>query len=421
MRSIAVRAIAMACLFLVPAATPAAAEAPLSLRAAIERALAAQPELAGFVFELRAQDARIRQAALGPAPELDLSLEDAGGSGDRRGLDAAQTTLGLSQLVELGGKRAARTELAQSALGRLHTEQAARQLDVIAEVARRFVAALAQQARVAAAQESVRLAERTGTAVEQRVQAAAAPLAERSRAAVATAEAHLELEDAEHELATARHALAAAIGIAGADFGALEGDLLTLPVSRPFDSLVTQLRQSPDFLRFADEARLRDAELRLAERQRRADLRAHAGLRHYADGDDVALVAGLTLPLFAARRAEPQMGLARSGRERLDSERESAWLKSQARLFALYQEQEHARHVIRTLQERVLPQLEQALVQTEHAYRRGRYSYLEWSEAQRVLLGARLRLIDTAADFHSYRIDIERLTGASLTQAGALP
>lgn len=421
MRFIAACAVAAACLFMVAAAAHAAAEAPLSLRAAIERALAAHPELSGFAFELRTQDARIQQAGLRPAPELDLSLEDAGGSGERRALDSAQTTLGLSQLIELGGKREARAALAQSTLTRLRTDQAARQLDVVAEVARRFVAVLAQQARVAAARESVRLAERTGAAVEQRVQSAAAPLAERSRSVVATAEARLELEDAEHDLVTARHTLAAAIGIAGPDFGRVEGDLLTLPASRSFESLMAQLKQSPDFVRFADEARLRDAELRLAERQRRADLRAHAGLRHYAAGDDVALVAGVALPLFAARRGGPQVDIARSERERVESERESAFLKAQARLFALYQEQEYARRVVGVLQKSVLPQLEQALAQTEYAYRRGRYSYLEWSDAQRRLLAARARLIDTAADFHSYRIDIERLTGESLAQVGELP
>lgn len=421
MRSIAVRAVAAACFLILPSLAQASTETPLSLRAAIERALATHPELAGFAYELRAGEARQRQAALRPAPELDLTIEDLVGSGERRSLDSAQTTLGLSQLIELGGKREARDELAAATQARLRSDQAARQLDLVAEVARRYLGALAQQARVAAAREALALTETTGAAVEQRVQAAAAPLAERSRAQVATAEARLDLDDAEHDLATARQALAAAIGSSSADFGVLQGELLQLPPTRAFDDLVTQLRRSPDFLRFADEARLRDAELRLAERQRRADLRAHAGLRHYAAGDDVALVTGLSLPLFAARRAEAPLAIAREERAALDSEREAAFLKAQSRLFALYQEQEHARHVIGVLQEQVLPQLQQALEQTAYAYRRGRYSYLEWSEAQRRLLAARARLIDSAADFHNYCIDIERLAGESLAPAGEQP
>jgi cobalt-zinc-cadmium efflux system outer membrane protein len=73
------------------------------------------------------------------------------------------------------------------------------------------------------------------------------------------------------------------------------------------------------------------------------------------------------------------------------------------------------------LRDQVLPQLQLALDQTRYAYERGRYSYLEWADAQRGLLAARVRLIDTAADFHNNRIDIERLTGESLGAAGDRP
>ncbi|WP_374679712.1 TolC family protein [Hydrocarboniphaga effusa] len=426
MRYMLLRAMAMACCGLASVVAGAAESEttsgnPITLGEAVKRTLASHPALAAFPFELQAQEARGRQAALRPSPELDLLVEDIGGTGDRSGFDTAQTTLSLSQIIELGGKRDARGEVAKASLDRQRTEHAARQLDIVAEVARRFVATLAQQSRVVAAREAVGLAESTAAAVDRRVRAAAAPEAESARASVAVAEAQLELEDALHDLSTRRHALAAAIGVAEPDFGEVQGDLLALPDARAFDGLIAQLKATPDFLRFADEERLRDAELRLAQRQQRADLRATVGIRRYETGDDMGFVAGIGLPLFASKRAAPQIAIAQAERDRIGFERDAAFLKAQHQLYAQYQEMEHARHVSGVLRDEVLPQLQKALEKTRYAYERGRYSYLEWADAQQRLLNARTRLIDTAADFHNYRIDIERLTGESLGAAGDRP
>ena len=47
----------------------------------------------------------------------------------------------------------------------------------------------------------------------------------------------------------------------------------------------------------------------------------------------------------------------------------------------------------------------------------GRYSYLEWVDAQRELVDVQRTLIDASANAHLYRAEIERLTGESLPVA----
>jgi outer membrane protein, heavy metal efflux system len=138
-------------------------------------------------------------------------------------------------------------------------------------------------------------------------------------------------------------------------------------------------------------------------------------VRRFEQDGGTALVAGISLPLFSATRAGPAIAAGEAERARVDTERANTLLRTRALLFAQHQEMEHARHVVSTLREHILVPLGKALDQTESAYRRGRYAYLEWSEAQSQLLDARLRLVDAAADFHIRRIEIERLTGASLT------
>lgn len=394
---------------------------PLRLATAIKRALAQQPELRGFAFELRAQEARISEAALRQPTQLEALVEDAGGTGERRGIDAAQATLSLSHVIELGGKRDGRVAVAEATRARMQTEQAARQLDVAAEVARRFVETLHEQEQLRIAHDALALAEQTREAAGRRVKAALAPAAEAARAEVRLAQAKLDLEHAEHERESSRRFLAAAMGERDVRFGDTIGDLFTLSAVSPLDDLLERIEASPDFLRFADEARVRDAEIRLAELKRRPDLRTQIGLRRYEEGDDIGLVAGFSLPLQSSRRAQSGIDMARADRARTDTEREAAFLKAQAQLLAQYRELEHSRQEARALRDTIVPQLENALQRTEYAYQRGRYSYLEWTDAQRELLDARRRASDVAAAFHTLLIEIERLTGQTLDATGATP
>ncbi|MEY4933078.1 MAG: hypothetical protein RLZZ403_1398, partial [Pseudomonadota bacterium] len=134
-----VRVVVAACCLVVsgPLWSAESREGALTLRLALDRALKQQPALAGFVFELRAQEAHIAEARLKPPFQGEVLVEDALGSGARSGLSAAQTTLSLSRLIELGGKRDGRIAVAEATRSGLRTEQAARQLDVLAEVTRR--------------------------------------------------------------------------------------------------------------------------------------------------------------------------------------------------------------------------------------------------------------------------------------------
>jgi cobalt-zinc-cadmium efflux system outer membrane protein len=69
------------------------------------------------------------QAAAIPNPEVSFELDNALGSGDLRGLTSAETTLQLSQLIELGGKRDARIAAGTAELEAARWERAAVRLD----------------------------------------------------------------------------------------------------------------------------------------------------------------------------------------------------------------------------------------------------------------------------------------------------
>lgn len=398
-----------------PGANPPAEAAGLSLQQAVAAVLEHNPDLKAFEFRLRAQAARNGLAAQRPAAELSLDVEDVLGSGRVKAADAAQFTLALSQVLELGSKREARVAGADAALDLLRVEAQARQLDVLAELVRRYIHVASDQEQLRLTRLGTELARQTVRATQKRLDVAKAPAVELRRARVSLAQAELEEEHAEHELLSSRRKLAALWGTTEPEFGEVTARLYDLPALGDFEALQAGLARNPDALRFVSEARLREAELRLAESRRSADVSLSAGLRRLQETQDQALVFGVSVPLFAGRRAQPEIAEAEARREQTAAEREAHRIRVQAQLFELYQELRHARTEAGTLHDKVLPEMEAALEETRYAFERGRYGYLEWVEVQRERIAVQRRLIEAAAKAHLHLAEIERLTGQALS------
>lgn len=392
----------------------------LTLRDAISAALQQHPDLRGYEFQLQGAAASSSLAALRPAPELSIDVENFAGSGDQSGFSEADATLALSQVIELGGKRAARIAVANAGYDAISVDRQVAQLDILAEVTRRFIDVAELQQLVALSQRGVELAQRTVKSADRRVQAAKAPHVEIDRASVALGQAQLERRQLEGRLDAAKQSLSAMWGrddgtLGGAPVSAVAGDLFQLPARTSYSALSARLSESPDFLRFASEQRLRDAELRLAEAQRKGDWTVGGGVRRLMGSDDTALVASVSLPLFSGRRAESAIAVARSERDRVGANRESALVRAKAQLYELHRALTDAVDVVETLEETAVPRIDEALRETEYAFERGRYGYLELIDAQREYLAIQSARIESSATAQRLAAEIERLTNAPLT------
>ncbi len=392
---------------------------PLTLQAAIRAALASNPDLQGFTYQVRGAEARTQQAGLRPATEFSTTLENFLGTGENKRLTSAEATFALSQVIEMGGKRDARISAATAARSAIDVERQAAQLDVLADVTRRFIEVAERQERERLAKTATALAEQAVAGAERRVQAAKSPRVELDRANIALSRSRLEEQRAGIELETARLQLAALWGeshalINGQPFGIIRADLFTLPEVGDFSELSQRLAQNPDALRFASTARLRDAELRLATTLRNPDVTLGGGIRRLQATKDEAFVASFSIPLFSSRRAEGYVAEAQASRDLVDTERRAALIKAQTTLFELHQELRHAVAEATALKEQMLPKMEEAMKATEYAFQRGRYSYLELVDAQREYLAQQQELIEASANAHTLRTEIERLTNAPL-------
>ncbi|MBA3564396.1 MAG: TolC family protein [Gammaproteobacteria bacterium] len=386
----------------------------ITLTDAVARTLAENPGLRAAGFELRALESRREQAGLRPPLELRVEAEDFLGSGNLRGIDALETTLRLGTVIERGGKRARRIDRADSERALLAVEQDTQRLDLLAEVARRFIHVVADQEALVLTRRATELGRRSQSLVTRRVRAAKAGEAESSKATIALARAEIAEEHARHELNSARVTLTSAWNVREPDFVIADASFFDLPEPQPLQTLVASLDRNPDLARFASERRVREAQLALARSERSSDVTLNAGVRRLEAFDDQALVFGISVPLGAASRAVPYEREVESRLQAVESREAAARADLYRTLYALYQELLHARTQADTLRERVIPQAEKALRVTEDGYELGRYSYLELVDAQQLLLTVQREAIEAARDYHLFFVELERLAGRAL-------
>ncbi len=414
-----VRRAALAAWLLLGAGMPALAVDPMTLDDAFDRVAQAHPDLRLVGARTAVLEAERKGATQRPPWTLGAELENALGTGDARGFDSTELTLSLSSVLERGGKLDARKVLAQSRIDALAVQREARRLDLLAETARRYLALVAAGKASQIVGVDVRQRQRTVGAARQRLLAGASPESVLLTAQAALAKAELAQARASQQASAARQHLSALWGEREPVSAPVTGDPLALPAISSLESLAADLQGSPELAQFVDERRIAEARVRLARTAATSDLAWQVGVRRLQDTGDTALVGGISLPLGARSRAQPEIRVA-------EAELEVLSIEAQARGMALYSTlvEAHGRYIVARdevarLQDDVLPKLTKAEQAAERAYRAGAISYLEWAQLQSEKTAALQQQLDVALDAQRALIEIQRLTGQAMVASAA--
>lgn len=398
-----------------------AGEPPLTLAEALSRAMAQNPTLEVFDLRLQGIEGRRITAEQNPALQAGLEVENFLGSGDLHGVDNMEYTLSLSSTIELGDKRQARVGAVDSRFGRIEAERRAETLAVLGQVTQRFIATLALQEKLELAADAEALAETTLDIVALRADRGATPEAEVLRARASLTRTRLEQSRLQTELTSRKVALASLWGDTDLDFPSLEGDLFRFGSSDSFEALYQRVSESPAIEIYASERRIREAEVQLARSASESDIRWQVGVRRFEGTNDTALVAGVSVPLFAGERNRGEVQSAVAARDEIRYRRQDHLRQLHARLFAAYEQRRQSIEAVKLIRDEMLPDLNAALTLTREAYENGRYSYLEWIAAQQALLSAQRSLIDAATTALLEQALIEQLTAQPLRAVQSAP
>lgn len=386
----------------------------ITLSEAILRTFNNHPELQTFRYQLNAQQGRIIQAGLSPKPEIELTIEDALGTGDFSGFNRAQTTLSVGWILEQNIKKK-RTAVAYQGKRLIESERIIKQLDSATQTARYFLKALSYQESSVIANRAITLAETTIDEIKKRVKAGKAPLAELYRAEADLARRKIVLADLKHRLESSLRQLAAQWGSTDPTFNSVSGSLSNQPAIISFHALKNKIIQNPALARYLSLERVKEAELKLALEERNPKWRLSTGIRRYERTNDFGVIAKISIPFGGSNRNQGRIAETRAMLSQNQSEADALRIRIETSLFVVYQRLQHSIHLSHMLKKEVIPRLEQALTETYKVYQLGKYSYLEWLAVQNDLLDAQSSLLQATLEAHLNKIELERLTGTQIT------
>lgn len=349
----------------------------LTLAEALDLARNGSPSVEIADAQLEAARGRQRQAGTGINPELSYSVENFSGSGALRGMDSAESTIGVSQQIELGGKQQARGEAAGKQADSVAVRARIARADLDLAVRERFAELAAAEERLDLARAAVERAMKLSSLAQSLVDAGReSPLRLlRAQALAAQAAATLNIATAEH--AASQRALVALWG----------GDRELVDAIGPweFEMSRDQINAAPtdtlDYRLAVAEHDAAEAALRLEKANSWIDVTVNAGFRRFEATGEEALVAGVSVPIpiqnmnggaIAAARAddraaELQLRIALTDAVRKLNDARSAFEAADARASAL---------------ETQVQQAEEALSLAQIGYEAGRFQLIDVLDAQ---------------------------------------
>ena len=387
------------------AQTPAEPAGPLTLPAALLLAEGGNATLSAARHELAAQGGALQQARSLPNPELQTVLEDT-----RRA--TRSTTVQLNQLIELGGKRGARTVVAQRGEDLAQAGLFLQQADTRAAVTTAFVDVLAAQEGLRLADSAQALAARASDITARRVTAGKASPVEETRAKVAEASVRLELNLARSTLASARKRLAALWGNATPRFSVAEGRLETLPELPSASELAARLDQAPAVRQAHSALAQRQAMLDVEQRRATPDVTVSIGMKRSEElGRNQAIIGlALPLPLFDRNAGNRLDALRRS--DKASDELAAARIAVQTAVAAATERLATARLDVESLRQDILPGAQSAYDAASKGFEFGKFAFLDVLDAQRTLLQAKNQYLRALTEAQHAAAEIERLLGA---------
>ena len=379
--------------------------AGLSLPAAIDRALAANPSIAAARLQRPIDQASIGIAGERPNPELAYELSK----------ETPRQAITATLPIELGGKRARRLDVANATAAVGDAELARVVNEVRNDVRHAYFEVVAADQRAQLADDLRGLAERARNAARARVNAGDVPQSDLTQS-------ELVLANSENDLSAARGEAAAA----RADLNTLLGQPSDLPLTLT-DTLTGS--ELPSLAEALAQARVANGELQVLER-RLAEQTARVNLSKSLRAVDIAaggafvydaepefrygwrVSFGVTLPILATHK--PAVAFEEGTLTRLQAERGVIVARISGGIGAALARATAARERIRQYEATILPLALEVERQAQAAYTGGQTGLPALVQALQLARDTRQRGLDAGLDYQRAIADLERAIGAPI-------
>ena len=375
----------------------------VSLNQAVAKALDAAPLLRAEEAAIAAARAGKVQADVRPNPSVTVEAENFVGTGPYSVLRRAEVTATYNQPIERGGKRAARVALAEREIGVASASAEVTRLELAAAVQRSFLDILIARQIEAIAKQQLSIEEGLQSEALRRVRGYKDPLFVETRAAARVAQAQIAVEQSQAQLRNARDALASFWGGNGDDLDVV-GELVLGGNQK------IELAEADQALEEARVARASAAVI-VEQTRKTQDYTVNGGTRFIKGTNDIALVAGITIPLGRFDRNQGNIERARAERLRLELTAEANRLERLRRRASLGAEADRALSRAEAIKSEVYPRVAKTLAQVREGYNRGGFSFRDMQDAADAIIIAQDKWLTAMIEYRDLQTELDRLTG----------
>jgi len=398
--------------------------APPELSLAQARRLASErgfPALAARLGALQAEGQSLQARAL-PNPALSFSAQKLNLTPAGEGGSTSDTTFGVSQLVELGGKRGSRRRAADAGLGAARGQLEATRVAQDAAVIRAYAAAAAAERTAALLRESADSLAHAATIAEARFAAGEISSAERDQTQVAAGRFAADVRSAQAAAEQSRVALQLLLGDPAPDgrvrlsddlagLGRLVVEAAAAPTPGS-DAVALDARADVRAAQaLAEQAR---AQADLQRAQRVPDLSLFVQYESDRPGNNNTIGAGVSLPLPLFDRSRGAVAAADAARAQAESEARRVRAQAVADLAAARAALGAAIERRRLLRDELLPRADSVRRSVAFSYEKGLASLLELLEAERSLNDVRLAAVASESEAVAAAAQLAAALGATL-------
>ncbi len=368
------------------------------------------PSLAVFQANIEAARGSLTSARAWPNPELDVELGRARPTDVPGAAYEREQQWGVAQVLEWPGTRGARRRAAQARVGVAQEELGEFHLLLTSQVKEAFAQAQLGQQALSVTTHNLGTVKRLVESAQLRVESGEAPELELIRARVELFNATRESRRARNRLLLANAALNGLLGGALGESFHVVGDPPRLDVARELPSLIEHaLATHPSITR--QEKVLQAAGYTLSEqRQARVpDLTVTGSSGEEIDKRSAAIGVTLSVPLFDQRRGE--IATARAEQARAQAELAHTRLDLAKAITQEYEAYRLAIDQLKTFEEGLLKQAEEALQIAQLSYEQGELDLLNLLDAQRVQRATLLEYYEAQSELHTALARLERVSG----------
>ncbi|NJB90738.1 cobalt-zinc-cadmium efflux system outer membrane protein [Sphingopyxis italica] len=376
---------------------------PLTLDQAVERAIAASPELRAGEAGVDAARADQLQARVRPNPTISVDMDNGVGTGSYGLFRQSELTVTYSQPLERGGKREARMALAERGVVLAEAQWRLVRLDIAQEVQRAYIDVQIAEQMVWIAEDRVKLEKEMRTEAIRRVRGYKDPLFVETRADARILEAELALKEAQAKRQSARALLTSFWG------GTPDSLVIAEGIEKP-DPRDPPLAEADAAVFDAAVDRAR-AQVVVEQSRAHQDYTVSGGTRFLRETNDVAVLGGISIPLGRFDRNQGNIARAQAERRQLEYQSEASRLERLRRLATLRADADAARVRAEGIMNDVYPKAVKTLGQVREGYARGGFLFADVQDAADVIIQIQGQWAEAMTRYRDLLAEIDRLTG----------